>query len=212
MTLEKYIDHTLLSANAAKEQINKLCEEAKEYGFYSVCVNSSNVPLAKTLLKDTDVKIAATVGFPLGASLVKVKVEEARLAIAAGADEIDMVINIGVLLEGKLSEVEKEISEVKKALGNKVLKVIIETCYLTGEQIATASKLVWQAGADFVKTSTGFGSRGASFEDIKIIKQAVGDKIKIKASGGIRDSETAMKYIELGVARIGTSSGIKIIS
>lgn len=212
MNLKEYIDHTLLSANATSDQIERLCEEAKNHQFYAVCVNSSYVPLAKASIEDTNIKLAATIGFPLGASLVKAKVEEAKLAVAAGADEIDMVLNIGFLLDRKLTEVEEEISEVKKAIGSKILKVIIETCYLTNEQITTASKLILQAGADFVKTSTGFGSRGASIEDVKIIKQAIGDQIKIKASGGIRDAATARKYIELGVDRIGTSSGIKIIS
>ncbi|TRO67105.1 deoxyribose-phosphate aldolase [Christiangramia sabulilitoris] len=212
MELKNYIDHTLLAANATEEQIERLCREAKTYGFYAVCVNSSYVPHAKASLKDSRVKLAATIGFPLGATSTEAKVFEARLAAKEGADEIDMVINIGFLLDGKLKSVKEEIAAVKKAIDGRILKVIIETCYLTSDEILTASKLVAEAGADFVKTSTGFGSRGASTNDVKIMKQAIGDKIKIKASGGIRDAETAREYISLGADRIGTSSGIKIIS
>ena len=212
MRLEKYIDHTLLAANATEKQIILLCEEAKEYSFYAVCVNSCHVSLAKNKLKGSEVKLAATIGFPLGAASTDAKFKEAETAVLDGADEIDMVMNIGFFLDGKYDLVKMDIEQVKKAIGNKILKVIIETCYLTDKEIAKASELVMQAGADFVKTSTGFGSRGASLEDVKIMKATVGDKVKIKASGGIRDAETAQKYIDLGVARIGTSSGIKIIS
>jgi len=212
MRLEKYIDHTLLAANATEKQIILLCEEAKEYSFYAVCVNSCHVSLAKYKLKGSEVKLAATIGFPLGAASTDAKFKEAETAVLDGADEIDMVMNIGFFLDGKHDLVKMDFEQVKKAIGNKILKVIIETCYLTDKEIAKASELVMQAGADFVKTSTGFGSRGASLEDVKIMKATVGDKVKIKASGGIRDAETTQKYIDLGVARIGTSSGIKIIS
>lgn len=212
MKLEKYIDHTLLAANATEEQIIQICNEAKEYGFYAVCVNSGYASVAKRNLNQSEVKLAVTIGFPLGAASSESKVREAEIALRDGADEIDMVMNIGFMLDGKYDQVQMEIEEVKKAIGKKTLKVIIETCYLTNEEIAKASELVMQAGADFVKTSTGFGSRGASLEDVKIMKNTVASKIKIKASGGIRDAETAQEYIDLGVSRIGTSSGIKIIS
>ena len=212
MNFNQYIDHTLLAANATSEGIINLCQEALEYEFYAVCVNSSRIKEVRKILAGSKVKIAATIGFPLGASSSESKISEARNAILDGADEIDMVINIGFLKDGDYDSVEKEIREIKKTIGEKVLKVIIETCYLSTEEIKTACRLVMNAGADFVKTSTGFGTRGASLEDVKIMKEVVGDKVKIKASGGIRDAETARKYIDLGVQRIGTSSGIKIIS
>ena len=212
MKLNKYIDHTLLAANATRNQISNLCEEAKKYDFYAICINGCYVSLAKEHLKNTNIKIAATVGFPLGASHGMAKTEEARIAVKEGADEIDMVINIGLLLDGKLNMVRGEIADVKKVIGEKILKVIIETCYLNPEEIAAASQLVMEAGADFVKTSTGFGSRGASLEDIENIKAVTGDKLKIKASGGIKDRETAKQYIALGVDRIGTSSGVNIVT
>ncbi len=212
MKLNKYIDHTLLTANATRNQISNLCEEAKKYDFYAICINGCYVSLAKEHLKNTNIKIAATVGFPLGASHGMAKTEEARIAVKEGADEIDMVINIGLLLDGKLNMVRGEIADVKKVIGEKILKVIIETCYLNPEEIAAASQLVMEAGADFVKTSTGFGSRGASLEDIENIKAVTGDKLKIKASGGIKDRETAKQYIALGVDRIGTSSGVNIVT
>lgn len=212
MKLNKYIDHTLLAANATRNQISNLCEEAKKYDFYAICINGCYVSLAKEHLKNTNIKIAATVGFPLGASHGMAKTEEARIAVKEGADEIDMVINIGLLLDGKLNMVRGEIADVKKVIGEKILKVIIETCYLNPEEIAAASQLVMEAGADFVKTSTGFGSRGASLEDIEIIRAVTGDKLKIKASGGIKDRETAKQYIALGVDRIGTSSGVNIVT
>ena len=210
--LKNYIDHTLLAANATEKDIRQLCDEAKEHQFYAVCVNSGYVPLAKNLLKDSTVKLAATIGFPLGASSTSSKIHEAQTAVSDGADEIDMVLNIGFFKDGKLDQVKSEIQEIKRAIGNNTLKVIIETCYLSDKEIGKASELVMQAGADYVKTSTGFGSRGASLNDVKIMKKFVGDKVKIKASGGIRDAETAKQYIDLGVSRIGTSSGIKIIS
>ncbi len=212
MNLNQYIDHTILAANATASQINALCNEAKEYNFYAVCVNSSRVKLAKKNLSCTEVKLAATVGFPLGASSTESKISEARTALNDGADEIDLVINIGLFKDGDLRAVQAEIEAVKNAIGDSILKVIIETCYLSDEEIGLASKLVMNAEADFVKTSTGFGTRGASLNDVRIMKEVVGDKVKIKASGGIRDAETARKYIELGVDRIGTSSGITILS
>ena len=212
MNLNQYIDHTLLSANATTSEIKKLCIEAIDHKFYAVCVNSSRIKYAKEILAESGVKLAATIGFPLGASSMTSKITEAEKAIADGADEIDMVMNVGFFRDGKYELVQTEIANIKKAISSNILKVIIETCYLTDEEIAIASELVLKAGADFVKTSTGFGSGGASLNDVKIMKKVVGDKVKIKASGGIRDAETAKEYIKMGVDRIGTSSGIKIIS
>lgn len=212
MNINKYIDHTVLKALATFEDIEKLCEEAKEYEFYSVCVNGSYVSYAKENLKDSDVKIAAVVGFPLGAMSKDAKVFEAKKAIEDGANEIDMVINIGYMKSGKYEEVYEEIKAIKDAIGENVLKVIIETCYLTDEEKKIVSKLSVKAKADFVKTSTGFGTNGATYEDVEIMKKAVAGKAKIKASGGVRDRETAQKYIDMGVERLGTSSGIKIMN
>lgn len=212
MKLNQFIDHTLLSATATSLDIKKLCEEALTHKFYAVCVNSCYIATAKSFLKESKIELAATVGFPLGASSTTAKIEEAKQAVLDGADEIDMVINIGFLKDGRMADVQDEIAAIKKLIGNNILKVIIETCYLNEDEIRLACELASKAGADYVKTSTGFGSRGASLEDIKVMKEVVGDRMKIKASGGIKDAKTAMEYIELGVNRIGTSSGIKIIS
>ena len=211
MEINKYIDHTTLKAMVQKEEIKKLCDEAKEYGFYSVCVNGANVSYAYSQVKDSGVKVAAVVGFPLGAMSTEVKVFEAKKAIEDGASEIDMVINVGALKDGDYEYVEKEIAEIKKAIGDNVLKVIIETCYLTDEEKVKACELSVNASADFVKTSTGFGTGGATFEDVELMKKTVGDKAEVKASGGVKDLDTAKKYIELGAKRLGTSSGIEII-
>ncbi len=212
MEINKYIDHTLLKATATKEQIVKLCAEAKEYNFYAVCVNGSYVDLAKQELQDSDVKVAAVIGFPLGAMTTEAKVFEAKNCIEKGASEIDMVINIGKLLDGEYDYVENEIRLIKKAIGNNVLKVIFENCYLPEEQIKTVSQLAVNAGADFVKTSTGFGTGGATFEDVQLMKNVVKDKAQIKAAGGVRDTATAQKYIEMGVTRLGTSSGVSLVT
>ena len=209
--IAKYIDHTVLKATTTSKEVEKLCLEAKEYGFYSVCVNGCFVKECKELLKDSDVKIAAVVGFPLGAMTKTAKVFEAREAIANGANEIDMVINIGKLIEGDSKYVEDEIREIKEAIGENVLKVIIETCYLNEEQKMLACELYLNANADFVKTSTGFGTAGATFEDVILMKKMVGDNAGVKASGGVKSYETAEKYIELGATLLGTSSGIDII-
>ena len=211
MKINQYVDHTLLKAVATKKDIEKLCNEAKEYEFYSVCVNGANVADAYKQVKDTNVKVAAVIGFPLGAMATDVKVFEAKKAIEDGASEIDMVINVGALKDGNYEYVEKEIAEIKKAIGDNVLKVIIETCYLTDEEKVKACELSVNANADFVKTSTGFGTGGATFEDVELMKKTVGDKAQVKASGGVKDLETAKKYIELGATRLGTSSGIEII-
>lgn len=209
--IAKYIDHTILKATTTSKEVEKLCLEAKEYGFYSVCVNGCFVKECKELLKDSDVKIAAVVGFPLGAMTKTAKVFEASEAIANGANEIDMVINVGKLIEGDSKYVEDEIREIKEAIGKNVLKVIIETCYLNEEQKMLACELSLNANADFVKTSTGFGTAGATFEDVILMKKMVGDNAEVKASGGVKSYETAEKYIELGATRLGTSSGIDII-
>lgn len=212
MKINKYIDHTVLKATTTEADIKKLCAEAKEYEFFSVCVNGSYVPLAKKELEGSDVKIAAVIGFPLGAMSKDAKVFETKKCIEDGADEIDMVLNVGFLKDGKFDEVEQEIREIKEAMGTHVLKVIHENCYLTDEEKRKACELSVAAGADFVKTSTGFGTGGSTFEDVALMKEVVGDKAEIKAAGGVRDIETAMKYIEMGVTRLGTSSGVSLVS
>ena len=212
MPLENYIDHTLLKPSATTENIIQLCDEAKKYNFFAVCVNGSFVKLAKRELINSNVKIAAVVGFPLGATAPSIKVLETKTYINDGADEIDMVINIGMLKSKDFKYVENEIIAVKNELGDRVLKVIIETCYLTDEEKRVVCKIAMKAGADFVKTSTGFGTNGATIADVKLIKEVLKGQLSIKASGGISDKETALSYISMGVTRIGTSSGIKIVT
>lgn len=209
MNLAKYIDHTILKPSAVKADIELLCKEAKEYGFASVCVNPCWVPLCAMLLEGADVKVCTVVGFPLGANMSAVKAFEADLAVKQGAREIDMVINIGALKSGMLDAVRDDIRAVRDACKGQILKVIIETSYLTDEEKITASKISAQCGADFVKTSTGFSDKGATVEDVKLMAKAGG--IKVKASGGIKTKEDALKMIEAGASRLGTSSGIKII-
>ena len=211
MELNKYIDHTILKASASQKDIEKLCVEATEHKFYSVWVNGCYVKDAKKYLEGTDVKVAAVVGFPLGAMTTAAKVFEAKEAIENGASEIDMVINVAKLQDGEYGYVEEEICQIKEAIGKNVLKVIIETCYLSDEEKVKACELSLKAKADFVKTSTGFGTGGATFEDVKLMKSVVGNNAKVKASGGVKDKETAEKYVELGAERLGTSSGIEII-
>lgn len=211
MGLNKYIDHTILKATASSADVQKLCEEAIEHEFYSVCVNGCYVADAKHLLQGTDVKVAAVVGFPLGAMTTAAKVFEAKEAVENGASEIDMVINVAKLKDGEFEYVENEIRQIKEAIGDNVLKVIIETCYLTDEEKVKACELSLVAKADFVKTSTGFGTGGATYEDVKLMKSVVGDNAKVKASGGVRDKGTAQKYVDLGAERLGTSSGIDIV-
>lgn len=210
--INRYIDHTFLSASAQEKEIEKLCKEAVEYNFYSVCVNSSFIPYTYKLLKNTTINICSVVGFPLGAMSAKAKCFEAEQAIKDGANEIDMVINIGNLKDKLFTQNKNEITEIKKNIGNNILKVIIETCYLSDKEIIDACKIIVDSGADFIKTSTGFGTGGATFKDIILIKETVKDSVKIKASGGIRDFATAQKYINLGVDRIGTSNGIAIVT
>lgn len=209
--LNLYIDHTNLLPAAEPEDILKLCEEAIAYNFYAVCVNSCYVYLAAEKLSGSNVKIAATVGFPLGAASTQSKVAEAKRAIKDGADEIDMVINIGFLKADLHKNVKEDIEAVKKAVGKKTLKVILETCYLDEEEKKIGCMIAEKAGADFVKTSTGFGTGGATLEDVKLMRATVSDKVRIKASGGISSTEEALRYIELGADRIGTSRGVKLM-
>lgn len=209
--LNKYFDHTLLKPEATHEDIINLCKEAKEYDFYSVCVNSMYVPLAKEELKGTEVKVASVVGFPLGAMATEPKAFETEWAVNNGADEIDMVLPIGLLKEGNYEETGRDIEEVKKAARNAVLKVILETCLLTEEEILKACAIAVENGADFVKTSTGFSTKGADIDTVKLMKNAVEGKAKVKASGGIRDLDTAMAMIEAGADRLGASSTVNIM-
>ena len=206
MDIAKYIDYTLLKATATPADIEKLCKEALEYGFYSVCVNSGYVPLAAEQLKGSKVKVCTVVGFPLGAISTQAKLYETSVALSQGAQEIDMVLNVGLFLSGNVAKVLDEIALLKQETGDRVLKVIIETCYLNDEQKRLASQVCVDAGADFVKTSTGFGTGGATLADVQLIREIVGNRAKIKASGGIRDKQTALQYISLGVDRIGASA------
>jgi deoxyribose-phosphate aldolase len=212
MNVNKYIDHTLLKANATEREIIDLCNEAKQFNFYSVCVNSCYVPLAKQILEKSEVKVCSVVGFPLGAMSTEAKVFEAVTAVNNGSNEIDMVINIGLLKSKNYVAVLKDISDVKLAIGYTPLKVILEICELSKNEIIKASEICLDANADFVKTSTGFSKSGATLTAVKIIRKTIRDNAKIKASGGIRDYETVLKYIDAGADRIGTSSGIDIVS
>ena len=211
MKLNKLIDHTLLKPEATKAQIEKLCSEAKEYDFKSVCVNPYYVKYAKELLKGSDVLVCTVIGFPLGQNTTAIKVAETKDAIKNGADEIDMVINIGALKSKEEDYVLNEIKEIRNACKGNTLKVIIETCLLTDEEKITACKLSKEAGADFVKTSTGFSTHGATVEDVKIMRKTVGEDMGVKASGGIRDRETALKMVEAGATRLGVSAGVAIV-
>lgn len=214
MELNKYIDHTLLKPTASEKDIIKICNEAKEYHFASVCVNPCNVLLVSKELKGSDVKTCSVISFPFGTSSTDIKVEEAKKAIEAGAEEIDMVINVGKLLEGNLEYTQNEVSAITKVCHEKnvLLKVIVETCYLEEKNIADICAIIEKAGADFIKTSTGYGPRGASVEDIKLFKKYLKKDTKIKASGGVRTREDAETYICLGCSRIGASSGIAIVT
>jgi deoxyribose-phosphate aldolase len=211
--LAKYIDHTNLKAYVSREDIKKLCQEAKDYGFYAVCVNPYRVKDAAEFLKGTDIKIASVVGFPLGATFTETKVQEAIMAVRDGASEIDMVMNIGAMKDGDYEFVERDIREIVDAvhpMGAKV-KVIIETCYLTDDEKHKACELAKKAGADFVKTSTGFGSAGAKVEDVKFMREVVGKDMGVKAAGGIHDAKEAIAMIEAGATRIGASRSVQII-
>lgn len=209
--LAKIIDHTILKPEATKEQVEKLCKEALEYHFASVCINPTNVELAAKLLKGSDVKVCTVIGFPLGANTMEVKAFETKDAIEKGAEEVDMVINIGRLKDKDYDYVERDIKAVVDAAGKKALtKVIIETCLLTDEEKVKACELAKKAGADFVKTSTGFSKGGATPEDIKLMRDTVGEDMGVKASGGVRTREDACAVIENGANRIGASASIAI--
>lgn len=207
----KYFDHTILKADAKKEDIEKICKEAIEYNFASVCVNSYWTGYVAQLLKNSDVSVCTVVGFPLGAMSTKAKAYETSCAVEYGADEIDMVINVGELKAGNLEAVFEDIKAVRSQCEGKILKVIIETCYLTEDEKKTACELAVKAKADFVKTSTGFGCGGAAVEDVALMKRVVSGKAKVKASGGIRNRQTAKAMIEAGADRLGTSATIAIV-
>lgn len=208
MELNKYIDHTLLKPEATKADIQKVVDEAKKYDFASVMVNPCWIPFVKPQLAGTDVRAACVIGFPLGANTTATKVFEVRDAIANGADEVDMVINIGALKDGDDAYVTDEIRQLKQAAGDHVLKVIIETCLLSDEEKVRACKDAVAAGADFVKTSTGFSTGGATVADVRLMKEAVkGSPVKVKASGGVRTKEDMQAMIDAGAERIGTSHG-----
>lgn len=206
-----YIDHTLLAPDARQEQIARVCEEARRFGFYSVCVNSCHVPFVAEHLKGSDVKVCAVVGFPLGAMLPKAKAYEAACAVAAGAEEIDMVINIGWLKDGDLEAVKDDIAQVLAACGKAPLKVILETALLTDEEKTIICEICRDLNVAFVKTSTGFAKGGATIEDVRLMRRIVGEKIGVKASGGVRDQQAAEAMIAAGANRLGTSSGVHIV-
>lgn len=212
MSLNAIIDHTLLKANATREQIERVCDEAIEHRFASVCVNSCWVPLVSARLAGTGVRTCTVIGFPLGAMSTAGKAAEATCAVADGADELDMVINVGWLLAGELDAVRDDIAAVVCAARGRCVKVIIEACLLTPEQIKEACRLSVEAGATFVKTSTGFSTGGATVADVALMRESVGDACKVKASGGIHTAEEARAMVEAGADRIGTSSGIDIVS
>ncbi|WP_291652217.1 deoxyribose-phosphate aldolase [Clostridium sp.] len=209
--LARMIDHTILKADATEVEVEKLCTEALEYNFASVCINPSLVEKAANMLKGSDVKVCTVIGFPLGATTTEVKAFETEDVIKKGATEVDMVINIGKLKEGNLEYVKKDIEAVVNvAKGKALTKVIIETCLLTDEEKVTACRLSKEAGADFVKTSTGFSTGGATASDIKLMRETVGKELGVKASGGVRSLEDAMAMIENGATRIGASASIAI--
>lgn len=213
MNLSKYIDHTILKPNASEDDVKRICDEAKEHNFASVCVNPSYVKYVSGSLQGTDIMTCAVIGFPLGATPKEVKAFEALNAIQSGAEEVDMVINVGYLKSKKYNEVEEDIKAVvDTAKGKAHVKVIIETCLLTDDEKVKACELSVAAGADFVKTSTGFSTSGATIEDVKLMKKTVGNRAKVKASGGIRDYNTAVAMIEAGADRIGTSSGVAFVT
>ena len=211
MEIAKMIDHTLLKQDASSEAIVKLCAEAKEFHFASVCVNPGFVPLAAKELKGSDVKVCTVVGFPLGATLPESKAYEAKLAIEAGATEVDMVLNDSMAKEHNYAYIEDEVRLVKKACGKILLKVILETCLLTEEEIIECCKACVRAGADYVKTSTGFSKGGATVEAVKLMRAAVGPNVGVKASGGIHNRAEAEAMIEAGASRIGASCGVAIV-
>lgn len=212
MKLNKYIDHTILKPETTQEQVEKILSEAKEYDFASVCVNPTWVSLAAESLKDSDVKVCTVIGFPLGANTSAVKAFETKDTIANGADEIDMVINVGALKAGNDALVLDDIKAVVDASGDKLVKVIIEACLLTDDEKVRACQLSKEAGADYVKTSTGFSTGGATVADVALMRKTVGPDMGVKASGGARSYEDAIAFIEAGASRIGASSGVAIMN
>ena len=211
MLSTKLFDHTILKADATRKDVKRVCDEAMAYSFCSVCVNSYYVPYVANLLHGSDVKICSVVGFPLGAMSTRAKALEAKIAVMDGADEIDMVINVGALKDRDYSGVLEDIKAVKEACGEHILKVIIETCLLTDDEKVKACELAKEAGADFVKTSTGFGSAGAKVEDVRLMRETVGPDMGVKASGGIHDKEFAKELVDAGANRLGTSATIEIV-
>ena len=211
MLSTKLFDHTILKADATRKDVKRVCDEAMAYSFCSVCVNSYYVPYVANLLHGSDVKICSVVGFPLGAMSTRAKALEAKIAVMDGADEIDMVINVGALKDRDYSVVLEDIKAVKEACGEHILKVIIETCLLTDDEKVKACELAKEAGADFVKTSTGFSSAGAKVEDVRLMRATVGPDMGVKASGGIHDKEFAKELVDAGANRLGTSATIEIV-
>lgn len=211
MLVNKFIDHTLLKAFSTSSDIAKLCEEAKKYDFKSVCVNPARVKEAKLALEDSDVLVCTVVGFPLGANVPEIKALEAMMAIKDGADEIDMVINIGKAKEHDYEYIEKEIALVVASSAGRCVKVIIETCYLTDEEKTECCKAAVRAHATFVKTSTGFGTAGATPEDVKLMREVVGDELGVKAAGGVKNLKDLETMVEHGASRIGASCGVAIM-
>ncbi|PNY83121.1 deoxyribose-phosphate aldolase [Deinococcus koreensis] len=212
MKLAPYIDHTLLKATATAADIRVLCAEAREHSFYAVCLNPVYVPLAKAELSGSDVKIATVCGFPLGAVSPAQKAAEAAMSVQAGADEVDMVIHIGAALANRWDEVEADVRAVREAIPAHVLKVIIETCYLTDEQKRGATEAAVRGGADFVKTSTGFGTGGATPADVRLMREVIAGRARIKAAGGVRTPADAAEMIEAGATRLGTSGGVALVA
>ncbi|MDY3118603.1 MAG: deoxyribose-phosphate aldolase [Peptoniphilus sp.] len=211
MTLNEYIDHTLLNADATKDDVMRVIDEAEKYNFASVCLEPCWVALAAERLKDSPVKVCTVIGFPLGANTKTVKAFEAKEAVENGADEVDMVLNIGALKSGDDAAVLADMKAVRNAARDALVKVILETCLLTDEEKKKACALAEEAGLDYVKTSTGFSTGGATVEDVKLMREAVGDRMGVKASGGIRDTETAEAMIRAGASRIGASKSVAII-
>ena len=210
--INKLIDHTLLKAFATKEEIIKLCDEAKKYNFKSVCVNPANIELAAQCLKGSEVLVCTVIGFPLGANTIETKVFETKDALEKGANEIDMVINVGKAKEHDYDYIEKEIAEIVNVAKGNTVKVIIETCYLTDEEKEEVCKRASNAKATFVKTSTGFGTGGATASDVKLMKQSINEDMFVKASGGVRNLNDLLTMVEAGASRIGASSGVAIMN
>ncbi len=211
MNIAAFIDHTVLAANATTADIEKICKEARDYHFASVCVNTCHVPLAAKLLEGSGVNVCCVVGFPLGAMATEAKAFEAAWAVKRGAAEVDMVLNIGAMKDKNYDFIKSDIAAVKTACCGKLLKVILETCLLTEEEKVKACELCEAAGADYVKTSTGFSKGGATVHDVELMRKAVGDRLEVKASGGIRDAETARAMIKAGASRLGCSASIAIV-